>query len=451
MRALALEVNDAGLQVLSDGRPRRFAESPGIALFEDGALLTGAAAAARAQIRPRAVCDVYWDRLDTEPLGRPYPSRVSHADVAFAHLRALREELGPDAEVILAVPGFWTPTAVGLLLSVTRAAGLDVRGVVDSAVAGACYAPRAGRLLHLDLTRHRAVLTTLDTREDTRRLAVADAAGLGTAAFETAYADHLTRRFVAETRYDPRHSGRADQALHDAMPRWLREVRSVPATEAVLGAGGREHEILVSLEDFARAGKALHARLADEVRVRSVEAKMLVLSARASSQPGLSSHLRERSGLEVFELPHDAAVVAALRHHSRLRREGDALPFVTRLPAWDTAGVASMPKAREGRPPTHLVNDGVAHVLAPDGLTIGTAPPPGRRGLALRRDGIAAHHCSLLRSEGDVVLEVESSSATQLNDEHVAGRVRVRAGDRLRLGTPGVELLLVALDEPKAP
>jgi hypothetical protein len=29
--------------------------------------------------------------------------------------------------------------------------------------------------------------------------------------------------------------------------------------------------------------------------------------------------------------------------------------------------------------------------------------------------------------------------------------VRVRAGDRLRLGTPGVELLLVALDEPAAP
>ncbi len=116
---------------------------------------------------------------------------------------------------------------------------------------------------------------------------------------------------------------------------------------AVLAAGGREHEILISLEDFVRAGKALHARLADEVRARAGEARpLLVLSARASRQPGLSSHLRERSGLEVFELPHDAAVLAALRHHPRIRREGDALPFVTRLPAWDSASVAlDEPKA----------------------------------------------------------------------------------------------------------
>ena len=73
---------------------------------------------------------------------------------------------------------------------------------------------------------------------------------------------------------------------------------------------------------------------AEEVRARAAEARMLVLSARASSQPGLSSHLRERSGLEVFELPFDATVVAALRHHPRIRRDGDALPLVTRLPAW---------------------------------------------------------------------------------------------------------------------
>lgn len=336
MGALVLEVNDAGLQVLTDGARRRFPESPGIALFEGGALLTGASAAARAQLRPRAVCDVHWDRLDTAPLGRPYPSRVSHADVAFAHLRALRESLDTGAETILAVPGFWTPDALGLLVSVTRAAGLDVRGIVDSAVAAASYAPRAGRLLHLDLTRHRAVLTTLEARDGdgVRRLAVADTTGLGTAAFEAAYVRHLARRFVAETRYDPRHSGAADQALHDAMARWLLELRSVPSNPATLSAGGRTHEIVISLDDFARAGQALHARLADEVRDRAPEASLLVLSARASRQPGLSAFLRERSGLEVFELPHDAAVVAALRHHEHLRQDGDALPFVTRLPAW---------------------------------------------------------------------------------------------------------------------
>lgn len=365
MRALVLEVNDAGLQALGEGQ--RLVESPGIALFEDGTLLTGAAAAARAQLRPRAVCDTFWDRLDTEPLGRPYPARVSHADVAFAHLRALcsslagpppqagpggvpRAETAAGREVVLAVPGFWTPAALGLLLSVTRAAGLDVRGLVDAAVASACFAPRHDRFLHLDLTRHRAVLTTLDGHDGTRRLAVADVPGLGTAAFEAAFRDHLAHRFVAETRYDPRHSGPSDQALHDAMPGWLRDLRGLPSCPAVLTAGGREHRVLISLEDFARAGTALHERLAEQVRAHAEASRprLLLLSARASQKPGLSAHLRDRTGLEVMELPRDAAVVAALRHHRHIRRAGDALPFVTRLPAWDSAGGLLLVALEEG-------------------------------------------------------------------------------------------------------
>jgi hypothetical protein len=464
MRALALEVNDAGLLALSEGQPRPTALGPGLALFEEGALLTGAAAAARAQLRPRAVCDAFWDHLDTEPVGRPYPARVSHADLAFAHLRARRDSFRDpshpegsgdaprldEAEVVLAVPGFWTPAALGLLLSVTRAAGLDVRGLVDAAVAAACFAPRHSRLLHLDLTRHRTVLTRLDGSDGVRRLGVADVEGLGTAAFEAAYADHLARRFVAETRFDPRHSGPSDQALHDAIPGWLRELHSLPTCPAVLTGGRLEHRLELSLGDFARAGAALHERLAERVTARAEGAPpLLLLSARASRQPGLASHLRDRSGLEVFELPYDVTVLAALRHHPRIRRTGDALPFVTRLPAWDAAGVAPEPglAPREGRPPTHLVNAGVAHLLAPDGLTLGTTPPPGRRGLALHRDGIAPHHCSLVCAGGDVVLEDHGAGATFLNGAPLTDRVRVRTGDRLRLGEAGAELLFVALEE----
>ena len=189
------------------------------------------------------------------------------------------------------------------------------------------------------------------------------------------------------------------------------------------------------------------------MRARAEGARpLLLLSARAAQRPGLSAHLRERSGLEVFELPYDAAVLAALRHHPRIRRPGDALPLVTHLPAWDAASAAARPgpAPREGRPPTHLVNAGVAHVLAPDGLTLGQAPPPGRRGLALRRDGVAPHHCSLVCADGDVVLEAHAAEATLLNGEPVTAPVRVRTGDRLHLGEPGVDLLLVALEEAPA-
>ena len=55
-------------------------------------------------------------------------------------------------------------------------------------------------------------------------------------------------------------------------------------------------------------------------------------------------------------------------------------------------------------------------------------------------------HFSLLRmAEGAVVID-HSRYGTWLNDERVVGRAPLRAGDRLRLGNPGVSLELIAID-----
>jgi pSer/pThr/pTyr-binding forkhead associated (FHA) protein len=45
------------------------------------------------------------------------------------------------------------------------------------------------------------------------------------------------------------------------------------------------------------------------------------------------------------------------------------------------------------------------------------------------------------------VVEDHSSGETFVNDERVAGRAVLRVGDRLRLGSPGVELLLIATED----
>jgi len=48
---------------------------------------------------------------------------------------------------------------------------------------------------------------------------------------------------------------------------------------------------------------------------------------------------------------------------------------------------------------------------------------------------------------GAIVLEDLSTWGTFVNDERVEGKAVVVAGDRVRLGSPGIELLLVASDE----
>jgi pSer/pThr/pTyr-binding forkhead associated (FHA) protein len=93
--------------------------------------------------------------------------------------------------------------------------------------------------------------------------------------------------------------------------------------------------------------------------------------------------------------------------------------------------------------------DGIAHSIGERGLGLGTAPPSGVRGLVLRGDtsGVSPHHCTVRALSGDAVVEDHASGDTFVNGERVGGRVALRAGDRLRLGSPGLELLLVAVEE----
>src|SRR6185503_17120044 len=162
MTALALEVNDFGLQALRAGASHALPASPGLVLLDGGRILLGLEAVEQARLKPLNVHDGYWDPLDTAPAGLPFPQDVRRADLAHAQLAALRDAAGPGiTEVFLAVPGFWSAAALGLLIGVARAAGLPVVGLVDAAVAAASLGHPGEALVHLDLTRHRSVATAI--------------------------------------------------------------------------------------------------------------------------------------------------------------------------------------------------------------------------------------------------------------------------------------------------
>jgi pSer/pThr/pTyr-binding forkhead associated (FHA) protein len=76
---------------------------------------------------------------------------------------------------------------------------------------------------------------------------------------------------------------------------------------------------------------------------------------------------------------------------------------------------------------------------------IGVAVPEGGRGFNLtgRTEGISRRPCSLYRLEDRALVEDHSRYGSFLNGQRVEGSAVLAAGDRLRLGTPGVELHLI--------
>ena len=115
-----------------------------------------------------------------------------------------------------------------------------------------------------------------------------------------------------------------------------------------------------------------------------------------------------------------------------------------------TQSVTSPRKPRKAtRRPTHLLYGGTAYPITSEPFVLGVAVPADGRGMNLTgaTAGISRSHCSVLRREDRVVIRDHSSHGSFLNGQRVEGEAELDAGDRLRLGSPGIELQLIEVIE----
>jgi len=460
--AVGLELNDAGLLAVGEDGALRAPPSPGLALFDGAGLEVGEAVAGRTRLRPRHVHSRFWDPLATDVLGPPFPKDSTRADLAHAHLEALWKRIGNGIDAVLvAAPGWYGAAQLGLLLGIARSCGVPIRGLVDAAVATAVAVGRPGeRLLHVELQLHRAVATELRQGREVVRGRVESLEGVGVAELTEAWARGIASSFVRRTRFDPLHDAASEQELHDRLPGLLSALAREPAAELTLEASGRPQTLELSRSELLAASADLVegvATLVGGLR-RAGEPATLLLGQRLGSLPGLVERLSQSPGSRVILLEEGASARGALVERKRIESSEEALPFVTRLPSPVGGGSASALAARVaaqdeplegGRRPTHLLHQGVARPIREEPLVIGTAVPEGQRAIVLpgRPAGVSRSHCAVVKKGGLVVVEDWSSYGTFLNGQKVESRAELQAGDVLSVGSPAIELLLVAVDE----
>jgi hypothetical protein len=364
---------------------------------------------------------------------------------------------GPD--LLLAVPPWYTREQLALLLGVVKEAGLQPVGLVDAGLAAASLEPAPENLLLLEIGLHRAVVTVLEHVGDLRRTRFELLPQHGWLALQQAWLDMIASAFVRETRFDPLHHAASEQRLSDGLPGWLAALRARDAVSIEIEAAGETHGLEFTRADFAAAASRTYGELTRVLqRARPTGGPLnLRLSHRIAQLPGLDQRLGEIRDCEATTLPRGAAALGALAFESVLRRSDGGLALVRHLPVALRGGqVRPVRKASAvpaGDRPTHVVYSSRAYRIDARPLTLGTEVPRERRALAIAPGpGISRAHCTLSREDGAVWLEDHSTYGTQVNGERIAGRIELRAGDRLRLGSPGVECELVrAVDDDGAP
>ena len=179
----------------------------------------------------------------------------------------------------------------------------------------------------------------------------------------------------------------------------------------------------------------------------------VLLSAALLELPGVVEALSAVPGVRLYAM--DAALVARAASMLPVATDAPVDAHVEEVPL--RRGVPVMAPIDEARPievateamratPTHVLWRG-ATIALPPGAALQIGREPAADGIRLDEGlaGVSRLHCTLRHGPEGVQVIDHATYGTWLNGHRVAGRARLAAGDRLRVGDPGVEFALIAV------
>jgi hypothetical protein len=406
----------------------------------------GRAALAAARGRPDEVSLTHWREL-----GRNEVAARNVALEVHAHLHALT--VTERIEAVVAVPADLDAGALVALRGALSAAGVDTRDFLDSATLTAAAVVDRSHYVLLDAGWRSATATRVS--------------GGGECIFEEAFVSEranlldvydlwliaVAGALVKNTRFDPLLSLDVEQRLFADLPMLAARAATEGKVEAAVESEGARFAVQVDAQLFADAAQPFYrelARLTRNARIAGQDAA-LVLPAESRRWPGFLPRLLELEQDGLVIVPAGLAAVAASLQASdpaaapRLRRR------VARVGAHgltaDIEYVASAStSAARALPVTHILFGGDSMRFPDVGLIIGTEEVDNAPHITLPRAaaGVSRRHCSLRREGERTVLIDHSRFGTWVNGARVRERAAVRPGDRVRVGTPGVEFTLIS-------
>jgi len=459
MTILGIDLNDAAITVVGGGK--EITAAPGYALARGGGILFGIEALKQARLHPRQSNNKFWCELSEHPLGQAFTDRVSSADLVHAQLEQISADFPADLEgVILAVPAYWEPAQLGLLLGIAQELAIPVRGLVDSAVAATRREYMGRELLHLDMSLHDVVVTRIiqDGRSSLGDRWTIDHHGVVT--MERACVEYIAEHFVESTRFDPLHDAQSEQFLYDNLYVWLAQLRRQAHLDVSIEFGGNEFSTAV---DRAKLQERLVARFSPVIQqMRSLlnvgTSFALQVDQRLADFPGLIETIAQLSQVAVFVLEPAAAAWGALRRAGHFGESGTGVSLTTALqwdqtaiPFEDVSGNALSNRAASEQRPTHLLFSGRAYQLGAKTFYIGTELSSGEYGVQVPEgSGVSRRHCSIRIGDHGVELIDHSRYGTRLNGHVIDGSAVLHIGDILRIGQPASEFHLIGEVTPEA-
>jgi hypothetical protein len=450
MGLLAAHLNDAEIIVVND--EKILYREPGFALLEDDHLITGAKAYACASLKPRRIQNHYWSQLHTQSLPDSRFHHMSTADRVSQQLEQIWKDVSqPGDRLAIAVPAYMSNENLGLLLGIAAELDIPIVAMSDAAVCATRRHYEHAVPVHIDLSLHSSLLTRLmqDGQVQVDRTVVIEDSGL--LSLYDNWLKIIAEAFVQQSRFDPLHTAETEQMLQNKMPGWLTQAASSTTVPVEVEYRGVSHHADIESLEFVAAAAPVYQSIVSSLRAlyKAEEIPAIQLSARAASMPGLAETLKTRVGGEVFLLEAGATARGLIKRAQTEQKSG-GITLTRHLP-WDQSPVVveSGAAGLNGGMPTHLLFGHQAFSLQGEPLVLGSQVGNKERWLDLQQDmpGVSRRHCVVSPENGQFVVTDHSRYGTFLNGHRIDGSAVLQTGDLIRIGTPGLELRLISVED----
>lgn len=342
--------------------------------------------------------------------------------------------------------------AMGEILRVLRAAGIQVQGFVDSMAAVTGWQQLAGHSIAAQLDEQQLLISVVSNDGHATELQRTVRLPGGQTRLHDAWLRLAAQTLVKQTRFDPLHDRMHESALRSALPGLAAAAMRDGQGEYSIEVAGKLLTLTLSRDQLADVARPVLQPAAAALQALSAsmpEAALLVDEYLAAT-PGGESLLEAARVSRAYLLPVGSAARAVSLLGPAPALASGAVQYLTRLPRSGEAGTPLpplQPRDATGAMATHLIYRGRAIAIGSEALVIGREPASTH---ALRLPegiaGLSRRHCTLRSERGRALLIDHSSHGTYVDGMRVRGRAFLTAGSVLRLGTPGIELQLVALD-----
>ena len=441
MGVAVIELNDQELRVAQDGNI--VVRSPAGAIVQGAEIKIGDAACREAYLHPRDHHNRFWYQLDQSGLPRSSREARHHADLAFKHLKHSHRAAGSPASMVFAIPGGYSKAQLALLLGIAEACKIDVRAFVDSAVAAAvCVAP--GMFYHIEIQRHRAVITELMIDDNVTRTNVETVDGAGFDNLMTRFVTLVSDQFLTQSRFDPLHQANTEQLLYNEMPKWLTLLQSRRELKVHIEFRGSRFDARISKSDLISVAEQTYL----DIHNRITRNDRCLIGSRLATMPGF---LESRANQFVFT---ETAVLDGCAQHTRqLNDKKQGVGLLIKLEASSSPTIAVETSVTKTVPPKSDRSDNTpTHVLSGTNAYEITTTPLflSKTGEALRTssDCVVAH---VTRNGTVTRLVTQNDARLRLNGQAVGSDAPLRLGDEITVeGSPCIYLPITVVPSANA-